>query len=77
METKQPLLNGNWVKEEIKKEKIKIPSNEWKWKYNITKSMEHKEGSQRERSVELRAYINLLKRAHINKLIMHLKSLKK
>lgn len=77
METKQLITEWKLIQRRNQEEKIKIPSNEWKWKYNITKSMEYKEGSWRERFVELKAYINSLKRARFNKLIMHLKFLKK
>lgn len=77
METKQLITKWKLSQRRNQEGKFKIPSNELKWKYNITKSMKHKEGSQRERFAELRAYINYLKMVHINKLIMHLKYFKK
>ena len=37
VEIKQHVMHNQWLKKEIEKRKLKMPWDEWKWKYKIPK----------------------------------------
>lgn len=66
MKLNSSLLNGNRVRKKSRR-KFKFPRMDWKWKYNVSKSMEHNEGILWGRLTKLSTYISTPKTAHINK----------